>query len=287
VKAIATAAALGLVAGLVPVSAWAWGQEGHSIIAEIAQHRLAKESAATMQKIADILGPGVSLASIASWADAYRDEDEGTAQWHFVDIPIDDDAFDRDKECARTAKGDCIIAELERLKNDVRCKKGEEQRKALMFAVHFVGDIHQPLHTVKEAFGGNTIDVLAFMHGERCKQNCKMTPMPTNLHAAWDTTLIEMTTWDWGSYVTRLEDRWLASADARRPGIDDQNFVRWALDAHKVAQQIWKLTPTNNIPDQPNYEKVVPLVDQQLGLAALRLTRFLKDAFASDRCPVP
>jgi hypothetical protein len=229
VKAIATAAALGLVAGLVPVSAWAWGQEGHSIIAEIAQHRLAKESAATLQKIADILGPGVSLTSIASWADAYRDE----------------------------------------------------------VAVHFVGDIHQPLHTVKEAFGGNTIDVLAFMHGERCKQNCKMTPMPTNLHAAWDTTLIEMTTWDWGSYVTRLEDRWLASADARRPGIDDQNFVRWALDAHKVAQQIWKLTPTNNIPDQPNYEKVVPLVDQQLGLAALRLTRFLKDAFASDRCPVP
>jgi S1/P1 Nuclease len=234
-KAIAFATAV----VLAPANALAWGQEGHSIIAEVAQHRLTQTRPEIMTKIAGILGPGVSLASIASWADTYRDDAPETYNWHFVDIPINVGSYDAAKYCARTEKGDCIIAELERLKNDVRCKKDEEQKKALMFAVHLVGDVHQPLHTVLEEQGGNTIDVLAFMHGARCKRDCRMSPIGTNLHAAWDSTLIQMTTWDWGSYVTRLEAGWLKSPAARRSGIDAVDLVKWAEETHKVAHDVW------------------------------------------------
>src|SRR5215467_3780846 len=102
VRSIALSAALTCV---FVGQAWSWGQEGHSLIAEIAEHRLARESPTTMKKIQDLLGPGVSLASIASWADDYRDEDPGTYNWHFVDIPITEDAYDPVKHCARAPKG--------------------------------------------------------------------------------------------------------------------------------------------------------------------------------------
>jgi S1/P1 Nuclease len=272
---------------LWPVSAFAWGQEGHSIVAEIAQRHLAREAPAVMSRVQSVLEPGTSLASIASWADAYRDEDSGTFNWHFADIPIGNDRYDAMVECMRTNKGDCIVAELDRLRNDIRCKKGDEQRMALMFAVHFIGDIHQPLHTVADAVGGNTIDVVAFMHGARCKIDCRMSKVDTNLHVVWDTTLITMTTWDWGSYVTRLERGWLAGPGARIPGIDGGRPDQWADATRKVAQDVWRLTPSHRILDETYYETVLPVLDQQLGLAGLRLARFLEDAFGSDLCPVP
>jgi len=50
--------------------ALAWGQEGHSIIAEIAQRRLSPEAARGVELL---LGRGHSLASVASWADDIRD----------------------------------------------------------------------------------------------------------------------------------------------------------------------------------------------------------------------
>src|SRR5262245_39018333 len=71
--------------------ACAWGQEGHSIIAEIAQRRLSPQATA---EVARLLGPNHSLASIASWADDIRDERPETYNWHFVDLPITDDHYD-------------------------------------------------------------------------------------------------------------------------------------------------------------------------------------------------
>jgi hypothetical protein len=271
--------------------AFAWGQEGHSIIAEIAEQQLAASQPKVMEKIHSILGPGVSMASIASWADARRDEAPQTENWHFVDMPVEVSAYDPAAHCARTPKGDCIVAQLSRLRNDVRCKKDtkqdKEQREALMFAVHFVGDIHQPLHTVLENQGGNTIDVLVFIHGDRCKHDCRISPMSTNLHAAWDSTLIQMTTWDWGSYVTRLKNGWLQSSEAQGEGNSENNFVKWAEETHRVAQEAWRMTPSNHILDEQYYGQALPVIDRQLGRAALRLSRFLTEEFSSDRCPVP
>jgi hypothetical protein len=64
--------------------ALAWGSEGHSVIAEIAQRRLSPDASAA---VAQVLGQSHSLASIASWADDVRDDRPETYNWHFVDIP--------------------------------------------------------------------------------------------------------------------------------------------------------------------------------------------------------
>src|SRR6476619_7134304 len=65
--------------------ALAWGKEGHSIIAEIAQRRLSPEAA---RSVGQLLGRGHSLVSIASWADDARDTRPETSNWHFADMPL-------------------------------------------------------------------------------------------------------------------------------------------------------------------------------------------------------
>ena len=84
--------------------AFAWGQEGHSIVAELTERRL---DADTLRKIKVLLG-GVSMASVASWADDYRGSHPETGGWHFVDIPFDQNAYDPGRGC-KPEKGDCII----------------------------------------------------------------------------------------------------------------------------------------------------------------------------------
>ena len=146
----------------------------------------------------------------------------------------------------------CIIAELEQLRNDLRCAPDAEGKKdALRYAVHFVGDIHQPLHTVREEAGGNGIEVVVYMRGQTCPGRCRPEPILTNLHFAWDSTLINKTVWAWGSYVSRLEEGWLKSPEAR--GVDGGTPLQWALETHKVAQAVWNLTPDNKVLDDAYY----------------------------------
>ena len=155
------------VAGVLALApfhqAGAWGQEGHSIVAEIAQRRLNPAATDAVNRLLE----KASMASIASWADDVRTSRRSTGNWHFADIPIAEDKFDRARDCKPDPdNGDCIVAELERLRNELRCAPTDAAKKeALQFAVHFVGDIHQPLHTVHEQVGGNAVDILIFMRG--------------------------------------------------------------------------------------------------------------------------
>jgi hypothetical protein len=261
----------------------AWGPEGHSIVAEVAQRRLSPEAAAM---VASLLGNGHSLASIASWADDVRDQRPETSNWHFVDIPINVRSYRAARDCAEDKKsGDCIIAELDRLKNDLRCATGDAKVEALKFAVHFVGDVHQPLHTALELKGANDIKVDVFMRGLTCTATCEPVHIPANFHAAWDSNLILKSVWDWGAYVDRLEAGWLKSAEAVQPGIDAGTPTEWAEEAHALARTIWILRPADNVLDDRYYRDVLPVLDRQLGIAGLRLARLLNDAYAPGPCP--
>jgi len=264
--------------------ALAWGQEGHSIIAEIAQRRLSSEA---VMMAGTLLGVGHSLASVASWADDIRDERPETYNWHFVDIPINVRNYDSARDCKEDKKsGDCIVAELDRLKNDLRCASGEKKVEALKFAVHFVGDIHQPLHTVYELKGANDIKVDIFMRGLTCTGTCEPTHISTNFHAAWDSGLIQKSVWDWGAYVDRLEVGWLKSPEAMQTGIDGGTPLEWAEETHKMARAVWNLRPADNVLDDRYYRDVLSILDRQLGIAGLRLAQFLNTAYGSDQCPV-
>jgi nuclease S1 len=277
--ALAAAFACGLVGEAV-----AWGPEGHSIVAEIAQRRLSPEAAAMVEQL---LGRGHSLASVASWADDVREERPETSNWHFVDIPLAVGKYDAAKVCKTSEKGDCAVAEIERLRSELRCASGEQKVEALKFAVHFIGDVHQPLHTVDEAHGGNGIKADIFMRGLTCTGTCTPVRISTNLHAAWDYGLINKAVWAWGSYVDRLEAGWLKSEEAASEGIDGGIPAQWVEESHKLARRVWNERPADDVLDDRYFRDVLPIIDRQLGVAGLRLARFLNTAYASNQCPVP
>src|SRR5258707_977437 len=194
--------------------------------------------------VARLLGRGHSLASIASWADDVRDARPDTSRWHFVDMPLASDRYVPAEHCAPSPQGDCVIAELDRLKTALRCgRDANARREALKFAVHFVGDLHQPLHTVDEERGGNAIPVQVQLRGLVCSQACKA-PLASNFHAAWDSDLIHATVWSWGAYVDRLESGWLASREARTRQAAGGMPADWALETHRAARTGGDLLPS-------------------------------------------
>jgi nuclease S1 len=247
----------------------AWGTEGHSVIAEIAQRHLTTAASA---QIKGILGSDASLASLSSWADDYRALHFDTSGWHFVDIPLDSPTYDETRDCAPSTRGDCIIHEISRALRDLgdQTLPSIERRDALKFIVHFVGDVNQPLHTVKEFTGYNDMEVCYF--STPAKNDCA----PTNLHAVWDSGLIRSIFYDWGAYVEYLEVDWMPRQDLA--AISAGNPVDWALEAHKAAHDI--VIPGINMNDHLGDEylvKVRPTLDRQLGVAGLRLARLLNE----------
>jgi hypothetical protein len=269
---------------LVADRAFSWSDAGHSVVGEVAQERL-NEQAATV--VRDLLEGG-TLASVAAWADDYRATHPETSNWHYVNIPVNSDEFDRSSQCAATLKGDCIIVELERLRNELRCAPDKAARaNALRFATHFMGDIHQPLHTIEEKSGGNLVDVAVYFRGARDAENRPTPVFASNLHSVWDQVLIEKSAWTWGGMRDLVKSGWLESAEAKTPGIDGGTPVDWALETHRIARDIYNKTPANFVIDRTYYDAVLPVLERQLGVAGLRLARFLNDAYSSSSCPVP
>ena len=142
------------------------------------------------------------------------------------------------------------LGELKRLKTALRCAATDDlKRDALRYAVHFVGDINPPLHTVGEGRGGNDIAVEVKRAGVKmCRGGpCPIMSYRSNLHRAWDGTLIKATTWGWGAYVDRLEGGWLTSPEAK--GVDGGTPAQWAEDTHRAARFVWEQLPESRVVD--------------------------------------
>jgi hypothetical protein len=167
--------ALGLAGLLATVRpALAWGHEGHEVAALIAEHYM---TSPTLAKAKDLLG-GATLDSVASWADDYRRDHPETGPWHYIDTPLPESKIDMARECP---DGQCVIAQAEHFLSVLKDPNADKaaEVEALKLVVHFVGDMHQPLHDEDNGDkGGNGRHVI--FDGK-----------PDNLHWIWDTGLLE------------------------------------------------------------------------------------------------
>ncbi len=167
---------------LCSVSAWGWGPDGHEIVAIIAADNLTPAAAG---HVADILGAPADKQSIASAMAVasilpdtrFRDEDPLTRPWHFIDICLQDRRAD---VAARCPRGNCVTGKIDEYSK--RLKEGNYDRwnadGDLAFLIHFVGDVHQPLHAANdEDRGANCITVAPNVRAK-------------DLHAVWDTTVV-------------------------------------------------------------------------------------------------
>lgn len=162
---------------LAPAPCLAWGVEGHQIVAHIAAHEL---SGAARAQVQDLLGGDAegAMVEVSTWADEIRRSRPNTAPWHFVDIPIGSAGYDPSRDCRN---GNCIVAQIESEKAILADRQlaAPVRAEALRFLIHFVGDLHQPLHAADNGDrGGNEVRV-SFGRSR------------TNLHAVWDTALVQ------------------------------------------------------------------------------------------------
>lgn len=156
-------------------SGFAWGPEGHRLVARMAEEELTPAAA---DRVRATLAPGESIAALASWADEVRTTRKKTDPWHFIDIPIDSAGLDMQRDCP---KADCVLAKIAEFRRRWRddAVSAAERREALLFLVHFVGDMHQPLHCANNNDrGGN--DLIVEFEGQRM-----------NLHRVWDSGLLD------------------------------------------------------------------------------------------------
>lgn len=261
----------------------AWGADGHSVIAEIAQRRLTGDARLEMERL---LGPGVSLASLSSWADDVRPDRPETSNWHFINFPVKEDRYDLAVVCKATPTGDCIVGAMRRQRAILTCPSGDAaRREALKWAVHLIGDVHQPLHTITEERGGNLIRVDVDIRNGKCPR-CPPRRTQENLHSVWDSVLISNSVWNWGAYVTRLEEGWLSKPEAR--GVEAGTFEDWMLESHRVAAVAWDWLPADKLIGDEYFTRAMPLIDRQLAAGGVRLARFLNETLPTllrrERC---
>jgi hypothetical protein len=238
-----------------------WGPEGHNLVARLAAAHLTPAAAA---RVAEILGPGISLESIASWADQIRRDRAVTGPWHYIDIPIDKPHLDMARDCP---KGDCILAKIEEFKKVVvdAAATAVERKEALMFLVHFVGDMHQPLHcSDNKDKGGN--DVKLDFFGQ-----------PSNLHSVWDSGLLGRMGQEDALFTQYSKD--LTEKNARKWG---QGTVEaWAEQSHKAGQKVVygklpKAPPGEPVKVDAAYERVADaVIKAQIERAGARLAMLL------------
>ncbi|HKP45209.1 MAG TPA: S1/P1 nuclease [Pyrinomonadaceae bacterium] len=201
-------------------AAFAWGDDGHQTVGKIASLRIKPHTA---QKIAQILKPGETLASIATWADTVKERmgktdpdpdtnaflqdlahNEKNREWHYDDLPLDCPSY---QACPAAFEPDNDVVHM--INVCIRTLRGHpdpnhplSQRNALRLLVHFLGDMHQPLH-----IACGYIDVNGPNHTILIVRNpnvIKQKNLPSdkgandlvidndrkNLHSFWDFTLV-------------------------------------------------------------------------------------------------
>ena len=218
----------------VPAPAFAWGYEGHKIVAAIARAYLTPTAKAKVDALlaadADTLEPH-DMLSAATWADTYRKDHRETAQWHFVDLELskpdlDAACFGHPSSAVPASVGPaqaCLVDRLNAFEAELRdpATPKAERIVALKFVLHFVGDVHQPLHASDDQDqGGNCVRLS--LGGART----------TNLHSYWDTGLIATMGSDPAALAQTLRGQ---ITPAQRTAWQKGDPKAWALESYGLA----------------------------------------------------
>lgn len=245
----------------MPVHAW-WDKE-HKIIAIIAENSLSK----TAKKQVNLLLDGDSLAEVSLWADSIKSDPKWShsKRWHYINV-LPNQTIDKHRS---VPAGDILWAinyfyqELQRPSNSK-----QEKREALMFFVHFVADIHQPLHVGKyEDKGGNRVAV-----------NWYNSPRKSNLHRVWDGLLTQskLTAEEYAKTFEKLSKEQQAKWQ-------NSTFADWANESLILNDEIYNFGPDQGKKIMPlgkwYQEKNKPIANQRLHQAGIRLAYSLNQIF--------
>jgi len=275
-----------------------WGGRGHASIGAIASTLLSVKANQTISEILDFTTPPGNLEQIASWADEVKHTEayEWSAPLHYTNVPTHACDFDYKRDCADDICVNGAINNYTAQLGPNASKTGFNQTEALMFLVHFIGDIHQPLHVGQTADrGGNNIEIT-------------FNSYPDNLHAIWDVWMIVQRLKDLfgpGGTDTYHVKEWAGMLEEDIRSTWSQNVPQWedcsatemiGMPSDYSCPDVWSTESSGDACtyayqqnnqwiqsgddiETPYYEKAWPLIEMRLAQAAVRLANVLNNIF--------
>ena len=261
----------------------AWGANGHRIVAQICYDNLSDQA---RQRVDAALGDNY-LAQVSTWPDYIRAESgwDFTHPWHYMTVQPDETVADVARQTATDPKIDDVNEAMTFMTNVLAGKEEARQRMtdlldqngvdplagsldatALAFLIHFIADVHMPLHVGKNRdLGGNKITVLYF--GDRY-----------NLHSVWDTQIIEQ---ERLSY-TEFADFVTMHTRARRADLAAAPPEMWMQESIDLRERVYntlydRTDRDTGLPDLGyDYQHdFLPIVEERLGAAGYRAAAVL------------
>ncbi|TXD48747.1 S1/P1 nuclease [Polaribacter sp. IC073] len=235
-----------------------WGQNGHRVTGKIAENHLKKKAKRKIDKILN----GQSLAFVSTYADEIKSDKafRKYSSWHYVNMDLDESYADT----AKNPKGD-IVTGINKCIEVLKDKNSSDEDKTfhLKMLIHFVGDLHQPMHIgQREDKGGNTIQVQWFGQG-------------ANLHSVWDTKMIE----NWNMSYLELADNARDLSKKQIAAIEAGTLVEWVDEIHEVTKKVYNSVEVGEkLSYRYSYDHFGTVRDQ-LQRGGIRLAKILNDIF--------
>ncbi len=276
------ASLLALVSLVLSPVAMAWGEYGHHTTGSVAWANVKPETRAAIRRLLKAeRGLGTpkcrvrSIEEASYWPDCIRSDAwryAYTFPWHYQTEPVCK-PYDPKANCAN---GNCVTGQIERARKVLSNKRLPDavRLEAFAFLVHFVGDVHMPLHS------GDNYDAGA----NNVKATYGIAPV-SNLHWLWDGVQAERSI---SSAVPPLARRYAPEERAELAGGVPSDWGResWEL-ARKVYARAYGSDPCNGgvLPEHITWsteaiEESIPDAQRRISQAGLRLADLLDRALA-------
>jgi hypothetical protein len=267
-RRVLLALVVGLLLGVIARPSFGWGRDGHRISDAIAWRFMTDKAKAC---VAVLLGTS-DFADAGNWADSILSERQydWSRPLHYVNVPLDAKKVNQRRDCGNGGS-ECVLGAIDRFSRILSDSKADKQDRveALKFLVHFVEDLHQPLHVAYASDrGGNDVAVKWF-------------GQDTNIHAVWDYHIIEkrLAGEDRAAYLKKLRSRvsegqiksWLSQS------VDPE---AWANESLAITRRIYLELPKSGALGQAYYDSNIAAVEDRLLMAGVRLALVLNTIFA-------
>jgi hypothetical protein len=206
---------------------------------------------------------GHTFTYYSSWADNIRNfpEFRHTSTWHYANV---DEGYTY-ATMPKNPKGDVLTAVtliVEQLKSGKITP--EEENIYLRMLIHFVGDMHCPMHAGRLSdLGGNLVTVKWF--GREVK-----------LHAVWDDLIVEsVRKWSYSEWQREIDNVSRKEREALSAGTP----LDWMNETVAICQQIYKDAPAGSELSWDYQNENYPLLEMQLRKAGYRLARLLNEIY--------
>ena len=248
----------------LPFYSFSWGVLGHRIIGEIAESYLTPKAKLEIQKI---LGHE-TIALASNWGDFIKSDStyDSLYNWHFINLDSGllrkqvQNYLDNDTATDVYTKTKFLIKELKSKRLSM-----DRKRMYLRLLIHFIGDIHQPLHVARKVdLGANRIRVQWFNNA-------------TNLHAVWDESLVNFQQLSYTEYTHAIN----FTTQKQRLAWQKDPISEWIIESYLITEKLYSeiKEPNQRLGYDYNFSHI-HIVNDRLLKGGIRLAGILNEIFS-------